>query len=161
VRRVRSDKSVRTSSCRFIMVTGYRRVSRVREARDAGVNERHHQAADTSVLFDRIQSCVEDTRNFIRTDSFFGPDRRRGKRPALSGGRAAALTLQSQLSAGPYEQRGAWHGHPADLASPRQVDTKGGVDPTVAVNRAKVIIQEFAGDFAQESNTVSASSKRR
>lgn len=35
-----------------------------------------------------------------------------------------------------------------------KVDNQGGVDPTVAVNRAKVIIQEFAGEFAQESNTV-------
>lgn len=35
-----------------------------------------------------------------------------------------------------------------------KVDDAGGVDPTVAVNRATVIIQEFAGEFAQESNTV-------
>jgi len=35
-----------------------------------------------------------------------------------------------------------------------KVDNSGGVDPTAAVNRAKVIIQEFAGEFAQESNTV-------
>ena len=35
-----------------------------------------------------------------------------------------------------------------------KVATTGGVDPNVAVNRAKVIIQEFAGEFALESNTV-------
>jgi len=35
-----------------------------------------------------------------------------------------------------------------------KVDNSGGVDPTAAVNRAKVIIQEFAGEFATESITV-------
>jgi len=35
-----------------------------------------------------------------------------------------------------------------------KVEDSGGVDPTVAVSRAKVIIQEFAGDFTAESNTV-------
>ena len=35
-----------------------------------------------------------------------------------------------------------------------KVDTQGGVDPNIAVNRAKVIIQEFTGEFVAESNTV-------
>ena len=39
VRRVRNDKSVPNNFIPIIMVTGYREVTRVREARDAGVNE--------------------------------------------------------------------------------------------------------------------------
>lgn len=35
-----------------------------------------------------------------------------------------------------------------------KVETGNGVDPNVAVNRAKVVIQEFAGEFAHESTTV-------
>ena len=98
VRRVRNDKSVPNPFVPIIMVTGYREVSRVREARDAGVNELIIKPLTTSVLFDRIQSCVEDTRNFIRTDDFFGPDRRRGKRPPYQGVERRLSTLQQRMA---------------------------------------------------------------
>lgn len=98
VRRVRSEKSVPNPFVPIIMVTGYRELTRIREARDAGVNELIIKPLTTSVLFDRIQSVVEDTRNFIRTDAFFGPDRRRGKRPPYQGVERRLASLKAQLA---------------------------------------------------------------
>jgi two-component system chemotaxis response regulator CheY len=98
VRRVRSDKTVPNNFVPIIMVTGYREMTRVREARDAGVNELIIKPLTTSVLFDRIQSVVEDTRDFIRTDEFFGPDRRRGKRPPYQGVERRLGNVKAQLA---------------------------------------------------------------
>jgi PleD family two-component response regulator len=98
VRRVRSEASVPNPFVPIIMVTGYRELTRIREARDAGVNELIIKPLTTSVLFDRIQSVVEDNRPFIRTDSFFGPDRRRGKRPPYQGIERRLGNVKAQLA---------------------------------------------------------------
>lgn len=60
-----------------IMVTGHSEQFRVEAARDAGVNEFLTLPLAPVTLFDRIVSLIERPRPYIRTRSFFGPDRRR------------------------------------------------------------------------------------
>ena len=72
----------------IIMVTGYAEKARVEEARDAGVSEFLAKPVTTDALYARLEAIVEQPRPFVRTGTFFGPDRRRREMPApLDGGR--------------------------------------------------------------------------
>jgi PleD family two-component response regulator len=61
----------------IIMMSGYSDVNRVKEARDAGINEFLVKPMAPIDLMRRIQVVVEKPRFFIRNDDYFGPDRRR------------------------------------------------------------------------------------
>jgi CheY-like chemotaxis protein len=69
----------------IIMVTGHSEKRRVVMARDAGVNEFLVKPISSKGLYDRILAVVAFPRPFIRTKSFFGPDRRRGVSASYSG----------------------------------------------------------------------------
>lgn len=60
----------------IIMVTGYAERNRVFEARDAGVSEMLVKPISAKGLYARIAKVVLNPRPFIRTDHYFGPDRR-------------------------------------------------------------------------------------
>ena len=47
-------------------------------ARDAGVSGFIKKPISARLLFDRISNVLTDTRLFVRSVDFFGPDRRRG-----------------------------------------------------------------------------------
>ena len=61
----------------LLMLTAHTETSRVAAARDAGVHGFVKKPISARVLFDRMASALTDTRMFIKTDSFMGPDRRR------------------------------------------------------------------------------------
>ncbi|MEE8393938.1 MAG: response regulator [Rhodospirillales bacterium] len=67
----------------IIMLTGHTEMSRVEEARDAGVHEFLAKPISAKSLYQRIVSVVEVTRNFIRSPKYTGPDRRRSKGKSL------------------------------------------------------------------------------
>jgi len=60
-----------------IMLTGYTQVDRVREARDAGVNEFLAKPVAVKGILTRLISVIENPRPFVRTKDYFGPCRRR------------------------------------------------------------------------------------
>lgn len=62
----------------IIMVTGHSERRRITMARDAGVNEFLVKPISSKALYDRILAVVAFPRPFIRTKTYFGPDRRRG-----------------------------------------------------------------------------------
>lgn len=62
----------------ILMLTAHTEISRVAAARDAGVCGFVRKPISSRLLFDRISLALTDQRLFIRTDTFFGPDRRRG-----------------------------------------------------------------------------------
>jgi CheY-like chemotaxis protein len=70
-----------------IMVTGHSTFARVTEARDVGVNELLAKPITARALLDRIQRVVEHPRAFIRSEGYFGPDRRRRQDPNYTGPR--------------------------------------------------------------------------
>jgi len=61
----------------IIMMTGHSERRRVAQARDAGVTEFLVKPVTPLALLTRIQSIILHPREFIRSDSYFGPDRRR------------------------------------------------------------------------------------
>ena len=63
----------------IIMVTVHSERHRVLEARDAGVTEFLVKPLSARIVHQRVLSVIANPRPFIRTDNFFGPDRRRTK----------------------------------------------------------------------------------
>lgn len=61
----------------IIMMTGHSERSRVTEARDAGVTEFVTKPVITSDLMRKIEAVILKPRAFVRSETFFGPDRRR------------------------------------------------------------------------------------
>ena len=60
----------------IIMMTGHSEKTRVYEARDAGVNEFVVKPITAKAILDRIQAVIFRPRPFVKTDGYFGPDRR-------------------------------------------------------------------------------------
>ena len=68
-----------------IMITGHSTVQRITEARDAGVNEFLAKPLTARGVIERISQVVENPRPFVRTATYFGPDRRRRADPNFTG----------------------------------------------------------------------------
>ena len=71
--------------CPVIMITGHSTQRRVTEARDAGVNEFLAKPLTARGVLDRIGMVIDHPRPFIRTDDYFGPERRRRADPRYTG----------------------------------------------------------------------------
>jgi two-component system chemotaxis response regulator CheY len=69
----------------IIMLTGRSDKKRVVEARDAGITEFMAKPISAKALYERILNVVANPRPFIRTRSYFGPDRRRNVNPNYVG----------------------------------------------------------------------------
>ena len=61
----------------IIMLTGHSEKKRVTSARDAGVTEFMAKPISAKSLYQRIVNVVAHPRPFIKTQTYFGPDRRR------------------------------------------------------------------------------------
>jgi two-component system chemotaxis response regulator CheY len=69
----------------IIMLTGHSEKSRVFLARDAGITEFMAKPISAKSLYHRILNVVANPRQFIRTKTYFGPDRRRNIDAKFSG----------------------------------------------------------------------------
>ncbi len=63
----------------IILMTGFSEKRRVLQARDAGVTEFLVKPFNARDLYRRISQVIERPRQFVRSEDFFGPDRRRKK----------------------------------------------------------------------------------
>jgi two-component system, chemotaxis family, chemotaxis protein CheY len=61
----------------IILITAYTEIGIIFQARDAGVNEFLAKPITAKLVYSRIQSIIEHPRPFVRTEEYFGPDRRR------------------------------------------------------------------------------------
>ena len=68
-----------------IMITGHSTLRRVAEARDVGVTEFLSKPVTARGVIERITRVVDHPRPFVRTDRYFGPDRRRRDDPNYPG----------------------------------------------------------------------------
>ena len=84
-RLVRNSPDSADPNLPIIMMTGHSERSRVTEARDAGVNEFVAKPITAKAVFDRIKAVVLRPRPFVKTEGYFGPDRRRVKTPNYKG----------------------------------------------------------------------------
>ncbi|HYD72423.1 MAG TPA: response regulator [Candidatus Binatia bacterium] len=84
-RMMRRDNASPNPYIPILMLTAHTEASRVAAARDAGVTGFIKKPISTRLLFDRVASALTDTRMFIRSDDFCGPDRRRGVASGYAG----------------------------------------------------------------------------
>ena len=83
-----------------IMMTGHSERSRVEEARDAGVTEFVVKPLTLRALIGRLEAVIQRPRPFVRTQAYFGPDRRRRMDPDHPGPwRRAADGVASPVTA--------------------------------------------------------------
>ncbi len=68
-----------------LMITGHSTLRRIHEARDVGVNEFMAKPITARGVIGRLQQIIDHPRPFIRTDDYFGPDRRRKNDPEHPG----------------------------------------------------------------------------
>ena len=79
LRQVRSDPDSPNPFVPVVMVTAHSELHHVIRARDAGMTEFLAKPVSASSIYARLCAVIDSTRPFVRTTSFFGPDRRRRK----------------------------------------------------------------------------------
>ena len=82
---IRQPESKGNPYAPIIMLTGHSEKRRVTVARDAGVTEFLAKPISAKALYERIVNVVASPRSFIRTKTYFGPDRRRNVNPTYAG----------------------------------------------------------------------------
>ena len=77
VRLVRTGSDSPNPFVPIIMLSGHTEMKKIMEARDAGAHEYLAKPISARSLYARINSIISRPREFIKTKTFFGPDRRR------------------------------------------------------------------------------------
>jgi len=82
---LRNDPGSPNQFAPIIMLTGHADRDRVMAARDAGVNEFCVKPVTPADLMKRIAGVIDHARPFVRSATYFGPDRRRRDDPKYTG----------------------------------------------------------------------------
>jgi CheY-like chemotaxis protein len=77
VRLLRNSPDSPNQMAPVIMITGHSTFARVNEAREAGVNEFLAKPLTARGVIERLHQAIEHPRPFVRSEDYFGPDRRR------------------------------------------------------------------------------------
>ena len=77
VKKIRNDSNSPSKMVPVIMMTGYSALLRVAEARDTGATEFLVKPFSANDLARRIAYVINKPRDFVDTQDYFGPDRRR------------------------------------------------------------------------------------
>ncbi len=85
IREVRNAPDSPNRFVPIIMVTGHTTKRQVGEARDAGVNEFLAKPITGRGVLDRIRRVIDADRSFVKSETYFGPDRRRRNDPLYEG----------------------------------------------------------------------------
>jgi CheY-like chemotaxis protein len=87
VRLLRRSPDSPNQLCPVIMITGHSTMTRVNDARNAGVNEFLAKPLTARGVVERISQVIDHPRPFVKTADYFGPDRRRRADPNYAGPR--------------------------------------------------------------------------
>ncbi len=74
---IRNNKSSPNPYVPFILMTGFSEEHRVVHARDTGITEFLLKPFSAADLYKRLVTIIEAPRQFVKSEDFFGPDRRR------------------------------------------------------------------------------------
>lgn len=74
---IRNQPSSPNKTVPIIMLTGYSAANRIQRSRDAGATEYLAKPFTAEGLIKRITYVIENPRDFILAQDYFGPDRRR------------------------------------------------------------------------------------
>jgi CheY-like chemotaxis protein len=80
-RMIRDPDSSKFPFLPVIVLTAYSEKKHILAARDAGATEILCKPVSAIGLYRRIQNIIENPREFVRTRTYFGPDRRRKQEP--------------------------------------------------------------------------------
>ena len=95
-RHIRNDPASPNPYVPIILMTGFSEKRRVLEARDAGVTEFLVKPFNAQDLYRRLVQVIERPRQFVRAETFFGPDRRRKRNSEFSGPFRREADLRSE-----------------------------------------------------------------
>jgi len=116
------------------MLTGHSEKRRVTVARDAGVTEFLAKPISAKGLYQRIMNVVASPRPFIKTKTYFGPDRRRNTSNAYIGperrigGEMEVLQQPSLARQGAHQHLAGQGNLSWRKTSPRRIEVKAFVD---------------------------------
>jgi DNA-binding response OmpR family regulator len=85
IKMIRQNETETNQYVPIIMMTGFSEKRRVVQARDAGMTEFLVKPFTARDLYKRIEEIIERPRQFVKSDDFFGPDRRRRREPNYNG----------------------------------------------------------------------------
>ena len=77
VKQVRSGTSSIDPFTPMILITAYTEMKNIIEARDAGVNEFLAKPISAKTVYQRMRLIIDNPRQFVRSKTYNGPDRRR------------------------------------------------------------------------------------
>jgi two-component system chemotaxis response regulator CheY len=77
LKRLRSDADSPTPYVPVIMLTAHSEKARVEAARDAGATEFCAKPVTAAEMLRKVAAVIDRPRPFVRTETYFGPDRRR------------------------------------------------------------------------------------
>ena len=84
-RMIRNDPRSGNQFVPIILMTGFSEKRRAVQARDAGITEFLVKPFNARDLYRRIAQIIERPRQFVRSEDFFGPDRRRKRKTEYTG----------------------------------------------------------------------------
>ena len=84
-KRIRTDAKSPNPFTPVVLMTGFSQKKRILQARDAGITELLVKPYTAKALYQKIEQLIEKPRHFVRSDNYFGPDRRRGKEEEYRG----------------------------------------------------------------------------
>lgn len=76
-KKIRNDGTSPNPFTPVVLMTGYSQKKRVLQARDSGITEMLVKPYTAKALYQKIEQLIEKPRNFVRSENYFGPDRRR------------------------------------------------------------------------------------
>lgn len=111
-RRIRNDPRSPNQFAPVVLMTGFSERRRVVQARDAGVTEFLVKPFNARDLYKRINQIIERPRQFIRSEDFFGPDRRRKRVDGYQG------PLKRETDVRPEDYKGGAAGNEIKAEAP-------------------------------------------
>ena len=85
LQRLRHEKESPAPFVPVIMLTAHSERARVEAARDAGVTEFCAKPVTAAEMIRKVAAVIDHPRHFVRSASYFGPDRRRRAEPDFQG----------------------------------------------------------------------------
>jgi DNA-binding response OmpR family regulator len=85
VRQLRRDAKAASRCIPVIVTSAYTEVQHVVTSRDAGADQFLAKPFTAKLIFEHLKAVIENQQPFVRSKSYFGPDRRRKKKPPPDG----------------------------------------------------------------------------
>jgi two-component system chemotaxis response regulator CheY len=98
-KKIRRDKESVNPYVPVILMTGFTERHRIFEARDQGITEILVKPFKARDLYKRLYQIIEKPRQFVKSDEFFGPDRRRRALDDYNGARRRGEDVKKMFPA--------------------------------------------------------------